>query len=167
MNYTIRFATEDDLGMMYTISRATHSLENYGELIPVSEHSRFDRHYRWSKKRRDKYIAKMLPFVTNTNATVIIAEKGKRIVGYAVVVRETASQQTIKGLFVHPREQGRGVGKQLFREVCGHSKSGEAMSLEVLETNKKAIHLYESEGFRVNKRLDKLFFGTHLLSMTR
>lgn len=99
-------------------------------------------HGRWN---RDHFIYELQE---NEFAYLYVLEKNDEIVGYfdLWITFETAQVATIA---VHPKYQGRGYGNYLMNEMkmMADHELCETMMLEVRVSNKKAIALYEKNGF--------------------
>ncbi len=70
------------------------------------------------------------------------------LLGYAILWI-VAEESHLLNIAVRPDERGRGVGRALVRECIRRSaKAGaQAIYLEVRQSNRVAIHLYDGEGF--------------------
>jgi len=77
-----------------------------------------------------------------------IAELDNKIVGYAVFIN-AVQECHLLNLCVHPKLQGRGLGRKLLANVLDNAKDSDAscVFLEVRPSNTHALQLYESEGF--------------------
>ena len=77
------------------------------------------------------------------------------------------AKQHIKYLFVHPRYQRNGFGAILLNSVQEHIK--DAISVNVLSTNEKAVLWYLGRGFKVSNYWFERFNGkkTGWLKLTR
>jgi len=77
------------------------------------------------------------------------------------------AKQHVKYLFVHPRYQRNGVGAILLNSVQEHIK--DAISVNVLSTNEKAVLWYLGRGFKVSNCWLERFNGkkTGWLKLTR
>lgn len=84
------------------------------------------------------------------NALILLAEKGDRLAGYALVMfRKTSNKARFYSLAVHPDFQGQGVGSILFQAIealCG-SIGAEALLLEIREDNHVLKNRYEKKGY--------------------
>lgn len=76
-----------------------------------------------------------------------VACNGETVIGFVGV-----DEDYIAWLYVDPGHYGKGIGRQLLR--LGIREIGEGAWTVVLDGNKKAIALYESEGFREESRFD-------------
>lgn len=167
VNYTIRHARQDDLSEMYNISRTAHRLDDYRQLIPPASLAEFQRHYRWSKARRTRFVDKIAVLLADSASMVLVAEKGNSILGYVLTTSEMPGQITLKGLFIRPRYQGRGVGRALLVASYATAPAGATVILEVLEANRKAIRLYEQQGFVLNGHATTHYFGAKMVRMVK
>jgi ribosomal-protein-alanine N-acetyltransferase len=88
-----------------------------------------------------------------SHALVAVHGREKTIVGYIVfwIVRDEAQ---INNIAVHPDHRGRGFGKEILTATLKEMKASgiKTVTLEVRESNLKALRLYESLGFQVVSR---------------
>jgi len=93
-------------------------------------------------------------FKSNNNDSYVIVNYEKNIIGYLRFRRNKINQIWI-GLDIDEKLRGRGLGKKIYRCIFLHTdvlnNEGEVM-LEVLETNARAIKLYQKIGFLENER---------------
>jgi ribosomal-protein-alanine N-acetyltransferase len=75
-----------------------------------------------------------------------IAEENKRIVGY-IICWYYVNDLHIGNIAVIPEKQRQGIGTFLLNQVFDYFTDYKKAYLEVRESNKKAINLYESFGF--------------------
>ena len=70
------------------------------------------------------------------------------IVGYGIM-SVTGGECHIVNLCVHPQRQGQGLGRSILRRLLaiGRSHGADTAFLEVRISNRRAIALYEAEGF--------------------
>ena len=84
---------------------------------------------------------------------IIVAENDKEIVGFASLSRYSTrcaySDTAEISLYVKEEHQGKGVGKQLMKEIVkkGEKADLHAIVARITEENKVSIHLHESVGF--------------------
>ena len=78
---------------------------------------------------------------------VRVAHDGFRLVGFAAVVGDW-----LEHLYVHPGDQGRGVGRALL-EDAQHASTGR-LSLHVFTRNERARRFYEAAGFALTGESD-------------
>jgi ribosomal protein S18 acetylase RimI-like enzyme len=77
-----------------------------------------------------------------------------RAVGAALVARRGWSSR-LAGMAIVPDARGGGIGRWLMAQLIEQAQAREdrRLVLEVIEQNTPAVHLYESFGFRVQRRL--------------
>ena len=163
----IQAAESQDLPRLFEISCIVHAT-NYTELIPDDRKAAFFERYKPTNDRRNRYITFVQRKLNQTGYTLFkaIADDGV-IVGY--LAGEILHDETyeIRGLFVDPEYQGKGVGTKLVEEAI-RKFSAIKMWLFVIEGNRAAIALYKKYGFEfTNYDIDKTFFGARLLHMSR
>jgi diamine N-acetyltransferase len=83
---------------------------------------------------------------------LLVAEDGGRLAGFAVLVGLGHAGQTIelRRMAVDPTMRGAGLGRGLLRAAVARARDEHAahrVSLDVKAHNRRAIALYESEGF--------------------
>ena len=76
-----------------------------------------------------------------------VAFEDDKVIGFVGV-----DENYLAWLYVDPDHYGRGIGRELLR--IGIREMGEDAWTIVLDGNKKAMALYESEGFTEEKRFD-------------
>ncbi len=84
-------------------------------------------------------VRKALP-----QATVYVVEENGQIQGFMGLIA-----QYIAGLFVHPQQQSRGIGRRLLQYAKGRN---ETLTLQVYQKNARAVQFYLREQFRIEKR---------------
>lgn len=77
----------------------------------------------------------------------LAATEGSRVVGYLVLSRFDRAWH-LMNVAVAPEHRRRGVASQLIDSAFGRIDSGEPVTLEVRPSNRSAVALYESFGFR-------------------
>jgi GNAT superfamily N-acetyltransferase len=80
------------------------------------------------------------------NNEVIVAEIGRRIVGFATIVADEGNDAELEGLFVEPTEWRRGIGTALVHAIEREAAAWGANRLHVL-ANQNALRFYEAAGF--------------------
>jgi len=78
------------------------------------------------------------------NSKKLVACLAEQVVGFIGV-----NKQCVSWLYVHPNHMGQGIGRQLLQ--FGIQLSGPNTTTIVLAGNRRARHLYSSEGFRVSR----------------
>jgi ribosomal-protein-alanine N-acetyltransferase len=88
-----------------------------------------------------------------SHALVAVHEQDKRIIGYIVfwIVKDEAQ---INNIAVHPDDRGKGFGKGILAATLKEMKASgiRTVTLEVRESNLKALGVYKSLGFQVVSR---------------
>lgn len=120
---SFRLMTKDDIDIIVKIERKCFSTP-------------------WSKKMIEDDFKNGLTYY-------IICEKENRPIGYAGMWH-VVNEGHITNVAIIPEEQGKGFGKKLMEELILFAKQKHmiGMTLEVRISNKTAIHLYESLGFK-------------------
>lgn len=78
--------------------------------------------------------------------------EGQEFVGVIQKIRQEDSNLHIGRFFINPQKQGQGLGRQALRKfVSLVFENGDigSISLNVLEANQAAQHLYQKEGFEI------------------
>jgi ribosomal protein S18 acetylase RimI-like enzyme len=95
-------------------------------------------------------------FLTNPTASLIVAEAGGKLAGYALVLyRPRSKLARLYSIAVAPHIGRRGVGTQLLKaaEAAAQRRRCRALRLEVHAHNTRAVAAYEKSGYRL--------FGRH------
>ena len=83
--------------------------------------------------------------------------EGQEFVGLIQKIRQEDSNLHIGRFFINPQKQGQGLGSQAFRKFVSLAfKNGDigSISLNVLEANQAAQHLYQKEGFEIVQMIE-------------
>nr|WP_240159843.1 GNAT family N-acetyltransferase [Paenibacillus aceris] len=133
-----RFAANDD--------RAIHRLV-VEQLVP------FSRLYQSSTSITFSEIRKRL----NHNKTFVAAKGYKQPYGFISVIRKS-NVLFVDMLAVDPREQGKGLGKELMKMAEDYGKSERCRTAELFvdDSNPKAIGFYLSKGYEIQEYLPEL-----------
>lgn len=92
-----------------------------------------------------------LRLTRSPSATVLVACRGERPVGYAIVLTRTGSQSArLYSIAVGAGEAGRGVGSLLMKaaEDAALARGANRLRLEVRVDNTDAIAFYKARGYR-------------------
>ena len=165
MPYTIRPATEDDIDALYDISCSVHLGLSYRDLIPREHYDRFVERYTPSPARLARFYEKFITRFHDPSWHIWVAEDDADVIGFTVA-HEQGEVVTLKSLFVSEAYQGKGAGRALFEVSCSIAKPGQTVLLEVLESNHRAIKLYEKQGFEKGVAVDK-YYGGSMIQMYR
>ena len=87
-------------------------------------------------------------FIQEKHANVVVLERDTEIIGFFIVLLLFEEAQ-IAQLAVRSNYQNQGYGKMLLQEIIELAKNAgcEKLTLEVRVSNKKAIELYQKQGF--------------------
>lgn len=163
MSSVIRTATEDDIDAMYAISCSVHLSPLYRKLVPTAHYDRFHAIYTPSSRRLAGFYEKYIARMHDPTWFIWVAEQDDEIVGFTVAHYHEANIM-LKGLFVSETSQGQGIGKMLLDISCSIATKGQAIILEVIEENGRAIGLYERNGFMRGPVID-YFYGAPMIQM--
>jgi ribosomal protein S18 acetylase RimI-like enzyme len=99
-------------------------------------------------------------FLTAPNSSLIVAEDGDKLAGYALVLYPSRSKLArLYSIAVAPHIASRGIGPLLLAaaEAAAIRRRRRAMRLEVHEHNTRAIGRYEKSGYRLFGRLHRYY----------
>jgi ribosomal protein S18 acetylase RimI-like enzyme len=142
----IRDATEEDLNQLAPIQMQIQELHRsaHPEIYPAMN--------------LEACRSGLSSFLTDSSATIIVADDSERLCGYVTLKIEEISQSvfrhadriaTVDQLAVDESAQGRGVGTTLMQEVDRRARKSKCsqIRLDVLTFNEKARSFYERIGF--------------------
>lgn len=91
-----------------------------------------------------------IPEVNSANATYVVGTRGEEVICYGGF-HTVLDEAHITNIAVKSTSRGKGIGRFLFATLLAKAKEAGAklVTLEVKTTNKAAISLYESFGFKV------------------
>lgn len=91
-----------------------------------------------------------IPEVGSENATYVVGTRGEEVICYGGF-HSVLDEAHITNIAVKSTERGKGIGRFLLATLIAKAreKGASTVSLEVKTTNKPAISLYESFGFKV------------------
>jgi len=109
------------------------------------------------KSFQEQWVGIMIPFPLTIQALqelegIFSIFDGQEFVGLIQKIRLEDRNLHIGRFFINPRKQGQGLGSQAFRKfVSLVFENGDigSISLNVLEANQAAQHLYQKEGFEI------------------
>lgn len=89
-------------------------------------------------------------FSVDSRRVLLVADNGGQLDGF-VVAADAAGDWELENIVVRTEARGQGLGMQLIKALFKvvQKRSGEAIFLEVRESNNGARNLYERSGFRV------------------
>lgn len=120
-NWRLRFMREDDLGAVLVNERASYS-------------------HPWSQG--------IFQDCLRTDYHCWVLERAKQVVGHGIL-QVAVGEAHILNLCIHPDHQGTGLGRALLRRLLSEAtqRNADTAFLEVRESNRPAIRLYEALGF--------------------
>lgn len=94
-------------------------------------------------------VAMFIPELCAEDAFYTVAVRGEEVIGYGGF-HKVIDEGHITNIAVKNTERGRGIGKFLMATLISKAREQgvERMTLEVNVNNARAIHLYESYGFK-------------------
>ena len=115
------------------------------------------------KSFQEQWMGPRIPFPLTLQALqdlegIFSIFEGQEFVGLIQKIRQEDSNLHIGRFFINPQKQGQGLGSQAFRKFVSLAfKNGDigSISLNVLEANQAAQHLYQKEGFEIVQTIDE------------
>ena len=109
------------------------------------------------KAFQEQWMGTMIPFpltiqVLQDLEGIFSIFDGQEFVGLIQKIRLEDRNLHIGRFFINPQKQGQGLGSQALREFVSLAFENEdidSVSLNVYETNQRAKHLYQKEGFEI------------------
>ena len=109
------------------------------------------------KSFQEQWMGTMIPFpltiqVLQDLEGIFSIFEGQEFVGLIQKIRLEDSNLHIGRFFINPQKQGQGLGRQAFRKFVSlvfEDSDIDSISLNVFETNQRAQHLYQKEGFEI------------------
>lgn len=94
-------------------------------------------------------VAMFIPELCSNDACYTVAVRGDEVLGYGGF-HKVLDEGHITNIAVKSTERGKGIGKFLMATLISQARERgvEHMTLEVNVNNARAIHLYESYGFK-------------------
>ncbi len=83
----------------------------------------------------------------NAAALFLIAEHNGNLAGHALATPSDDGVVLLNRLYVLPKAQGRGIGRQLLRRIETQFAHAPCIRLDVERDNARAIRFYEKQGF--------------------
>jgi GNAT superfamily N-acetyltransferase len=157
----IRPAVPADLLSVSRLMRETW-LNAYWGFIPIATIERVTGE--WHSVDR---LARQL---ANPALVFLVAEDELGIAGHAAAAIEQGDEVFLRRLYVHPRAQAQGIGRQLFVAIDAAFPAGAPMRLEAFGMNERAITFYRRLGFEITPDTlasPKIWEGIAEIQMTR
>ena len=115
------------------------------------------------KSFQEQWMGPMIPFpltiqVLQDLKGIFSIFDGQEFVGLIQKIRLEDKNLHIGRFFINPQKQGQGLGSQALRKFVSLAfENGDidTVSLNVYETNQRAKHLYQKEGFEVVQMVEE------------
>jgi len=123
--YTFRLASRTDVDELYRLEQLCFGQEAFSK-------------------------SQFIYLITKSKAHVALLLDAQKLAGYLILLfRKNSGHVRIYSVAVSPREQGKGLGRQLlnYAEQIALTNKKEVVTLEVSEKNQPAISLYQKWGF--------------------
>ncbi|NEI69647.1 GNAT family N-acetyltransferase [Rhizobium lusitanum] len=139
--------------MFFVRSAGEQDLEKVRALLGETWHATYDRIY-GAEKVSELHAswhspASLKARLANKNSEFLVADDGRTIggMGYAAMSTELTKTVMLHMLYVGPRYQRQGVGRDIFAELETCFPDAEIMRLEVDPQNEPALAFYKAHGF--------------------
>jgi ribosomal protein S18 acetylase RimI-like enzyme len=99
-----------------------------------------------------------VPVEQLTSANACVADDGRTLAGFAVVLRRPDGEAELDGLFVDPAVQRLGIGRRLVEKATRLARAMGATELHVI-ANDSALAFYQAVGF-IHTGVAETQFGT-------
>ncbi len=126
--------------VFYKTWLATYPNEQFGITLDDLEHRHKDKLTDEYIKGREKVIEEM-----TSDELFLVAKDNAEIIGVGYFTKKEKNQ--LQAMYILPEYQGKGIGKQLWKEAKEFFKPGQDVYVEVVEYNMNAINFYKSLGF--------------------
>ena len=139
--------------MFFVRTAGEQDLEKVRALLRETWHATYD-HIYGAEKVSELHASWHSPAalkarLANKNSEFLVADDGRAIggMGYAAMSKEMTKTVTLHMLYVSPRHQRQGIGRDIFAELETCFPDAEIMRLEVDPQNEPAIAFYKAHGF--------------------
>ncbi|MEI5907696.1 GNAT family N-acetyltransferase [Bacillus spongiae] len=143
----IRKMEESDIESVKDIATFTWK-DTYSSFIPIDiqEKTLKEAYSKENMKKRFK------------TSVMLVAEEAGEMKGYAFFSNENKSEIYLESIYVHPSQQGKGIGKKLYHTGINHYDNPTSISLIVYKGNPN-LSFYEKEGFKPIEEIEGDFCG--------
>lgn len=166
MEVVIRAAEIDDIEAMYGITSRVHLSDFYIKAVPQRRHADYTAHYQQSPQSLNVFRKLYLKRLKSPLWHCFVACSHDKVIGYTLAMSSEGYYE-LRGLFVDPQHQSKGVGSQLFVASLKPVQKRTPIYLKVLQINNRAKRLYEKNGFRIIKPAESTFYDLVLEVMER
>ena len=139
--------------MFFVRTAGEQDLEKVRALLGETWHATYDHIYgpgKVSELHASWHsLASLKARLANKNSEFLVADDGRTIggMGYAVMSTEMTKTVMLYMLYVSPRCQRQGIGRDIFAELETCFPDAKIMRLEVEPQNEPAIAFYKAHGF--------------------
>ena len=139
--------------MFFVRTASPRDLEAVSALLAETWHATYDGLYGAEKvgdlTARWHSVPALKARLERRDAEFVVADDGRDIAGmaYAAMMKDRSKTAMLHQLYVRPKFQGQGIGRDLFAELETCFPDATLMRLEVEPQNGRAIAFYEMLGF--------------------
>ena len=139
--------------MFFVRTACERDLAKVSALLAETWHATYDALYGADKVREITAHWHSVPMLKakleRRDSEFVVADNGRELagMGYVAMARDRPKVAFLHQLYVLPRYQRQGIGRDLFAELETCFPYAGQMRLEVEENNAKAIAFYEAHGF--------------------
>ncbi|MDX3929017.1 MAG: GNAT family N-acetyltransferase [Shinella sp.] len=139
--------------MFFVRTASERDLAKVGALLAETWHATYDALYGAEKVGELTAMWHSVPALKarleRRDAEFLVADDGKELAGmaYAAMAKDRPKTVVLHQLYVSPKHQRQGIGRDLFAELESCFPDAEVMRLEVEPRNLGAIAFYEAHGF--------------------
>ncbi|HEY4694615.1 MAG TPA: GNAT family N-acetyltransferase [Candidatus Nanoarchaeia archaeon] len=145
MNISIRLAKESDLKEYTNLLQRTYQESYTDPKIGLTKEC-FSKEIFNTKSSQD-YLKSNL--VVNEQQKAWLAFLDSKMIG-SITVIDKGEECQLRGFYVAPEYQGKGVGKQLWQRALDFA-SGKDIVLDLYAHNTKTIEMYKKWGFKIDE----------------
>ena len=139
--------------MFFVRTASERDLATVSALLDETWHATYDTLYGIQKvselTAKWHSVAALKTLLERRDAEFVVADDGSTIagMGYAAMAKSRPKTAILHQLYVLPRYQGQGIGRDMFAELETCFPDASSMRLEVGSQDSKAIAFYEMLGF--------------------
>lgn len=80
---------------------------------------------------------------------IYLFQAGNKIIGHLAVIKKEGNNVSLSNFVIDPEYQGKGYARKIAALISGKIKNAHRLELAVHPDNSRAVHLYESFGFKI------------------
>lgn len=146
MKVSIRLARKSDLTQYTKLLQRTYQDAYTDEKLGLTK-SCFSKKV-FSTRDTQEYLKSSLTI--SKKQRTWLAFLGQKLVG-AITIINRGKESELRGFYVAPRYQGRGIGKQLWSLARNFTKNRDVV-LDIYAHNKRTIDIYKKWGFVIDRK---------------